>query len=126
MKTWDLSTIEVQPHKPHIVSSSADARAIVLHLPEGERLEDHEVHERAWVVLISGEVEITTTDGGRVEGGPGVLVEFDPRERHEVRALSEARFLLLLTPWPGKGHPHTLTLEEKAEVRTRASEHRAT
>lgn len=125
MKTWDLSTLEVQPRKPRILSSSDDARAIVLYLPEGERLEDHEVHERAWVLIVSGEVEITTADDHHAEGGPGMLVEFDPRERHEVRALSDARFLLLLTPWPGKGHPHTLTLEEKAEVRTRATEHRA-
>lgn len=60
MKSWDINALDAKPHKPHIVSSSEDARAIVLHLPEGERLQDHEVHERAWVVLIAGEVEITT------------------------------------------------------------------
>jgi len=123
MKSWDLKTLEAKPHMPHIVSSSKDARAIVLHLPEGELLQDHEVHERAWVVLVAGEVEITTTAGDRVTGGPGLLVEFDPQERHEVRALSDARFLLMLTPWPGAGHPNTLTLEEKANVRSRAAEH---
>ncbi len=123
MKSWDIHALDVAPHKPHIVSSSQDARAIVLHLPAGERLQDHEVHERAWVVLITGEVEISTAAGERVEGGPGLMVEFDPRERHEVVARSDARFLLLLTPWPGRGHPGTLTLQEKDDVRERADEH---
>jgi quercetin dioxygenase-like cupin family protein len=123
MKSWDIHALDVKPHKPHIISSSQDARAIVLHLPAGERMQDHEVHERAWVVLIEGEIEIATAAGDSVAGGPGLVVEFDPRERHEVLARSDARFLLLLTPWPGVGHPNTLTLEQKAEVRARAAEH---
>jgi redox-sensitive bicupin YhaK (pirin superfamily) len=123
MKSWAIDALDVEPHKPHIVSSSQDARAIVLHLPAGERMQDHEVHERAWVVLIAGEVEISTAAGERVAGGPGLLVELDPRERHDVLAVSDARFLLLLTPWPGVGHPGALTLEQKDEVRTRAAEH---
>jgi len=123
MKSWNINTLDAKPHTPHIVSSSDDARAIVLHLPAGERLQDHKVHERAWVVVVAGEVEITTPAGDHVVGGPGLLVEFDPRERHEVLARSDARFLLLLTPWPGAGHPGTLTLDEKADVRARAAEH---
>jgi len=86
-------------------------------------MQDHEVHERAWVVLIAGEVEISTAAGERVAGGPGLLVEFDPQERHRVVARSDAHFLLLLTPWPGVGHPGTLTLEEKDVVGARAAEH---
>ena len=57
-----------------------------------------------------------------VEAEAGVLVYLPPRERHEVRALTDARVLLLLTPWPGSGHPGTMTLEQKAEVRARAAE----
>jgi hypothetical protein len=30
---------------------------------------------------------------------------FDPNERHEVTAKSDARLLLVLSPWPGEGHP---------------------
>jgi len=123
MKSWNITTLDAKPHTPHILSSSADARAIVLDLPAGERLQDHKVHERAWVVLVAGEIEITTPAGDHATGGPGLLVELDPHERHEVLALSDARFLLLLTPWPGAGHPGALTLEEKAEVRARAAEH---
>ena len=101
MKSWNLISLEVTPHAPKIVSSTSDARAIVLHLPAGESLQEHEVHERAWVAVLAGEVEIETEEGGLVTGGPGLLTEFEPRERHEVRARSEARRLLLLTPWPG-------------------------
>lgn len=122
MKSWELSGLDVEPHKPHVLSSSSDARTIVVDLPSGERMQDHEVHERAFVVLVSGELEITTPAGGRVSGGPGLLVEFEPRERHEVLARSDARFLLVLAPWPGSGHSGAMTLADKADVRARAAE----
>jgi hypothetical protein len=32
-------------------------------------------------------------------------VHFDPNERHEVRATKDARLILMLSPWPGEGHP---------------------
>jgi len=54
--------------------------AIVLELPAGEALTDHQVHERAWVTVIEGKVEITTTAGEQVCGGTGLVVEFAPRE----------------------------------------------
>jgi hypothetical protein len=31
-------------------------------------------------------------------------VRFDPEERHAVSSRDGARLLLLLAPWPGKGH----------------------
>jgi hypothetical protein len=40
-----------------------------------------------------------------VSGGAGLLAQFAPNERHEVRATEDARLLLLLSPWPGEGHP---------------------
>ena len=39
-------------------------RAIALAIPAGESMKDHQVHERAWVSILSGEAEITTTAGG--------------------------------------------------------------
>jgi redox-sensitive bicupin YhaK (pirin superfamily) len=87
------------------VSSTDDARAIVLHLPAGESLQEHEVHERAFLMVASGEVEVSAVGGdGAVTGGAGLLFEFDPHERHEVTARSDSRLLLLLAPWPGEGH----------------------
>lgn len=125
MRSWDLRAVELRPHSPEILSSTDEARAVVLEIPAGESLEDHQVHERAWVTVIGGEVEITTRDGETVAGGTGLMVEFAPGERHAVRALTTARLLLLLTPWPGDGHPGAMSLSEKATVRERAAAHRA-
>jgi quercetin dioxygenase-like cupin family protein len=126
VNSWDLRSLDLRPHSPEILSSSDDGRAIVLEIPAGESLGDHQVHERAWVTVIDGEVAVATTDGGMVTGGSGFMVEFAPGERHAVLARSTARLLLLLTPWPGAGHPGTMPLEEKAQSRRRAAERGAT
>ncbi len=124
MNSWDVRALDLRPHSPEILSTTDDARAIVLEVPAGESLQDHQVHERAWVTIIDGEVEITTTGGEKVVGGCGLMVEFAPGERHAVFACSTARLLLLLTPWPGPGHPGTMTLEDKAQATHRGIEHR--
>ena len=123
MKSWDVTRVDVEVHRPEILSSSDAARVIALQLPAGERLQQHMVHERAWVLVLAGELVITAAEGERVEGGPGLLAEFDPKEPHEVSARSDARLLLFLAPWPGDGHPGAMPLEEKAEARARAQEH---
>jgi quercetin dioxygenase-like cupin family protein len=125
MQSWDLKALEIEPHQPEILASAADARTIVLYLPAGEELQEHEVHERARVVVIDGAVDVTTPGGGAVAAGPGHLLEFGPGERHTIAARSDARLLLILTPWPGDGHPGAMTLEQKAEAHERAQRHRA-
>ena len=124
MKHWDLTT-SGSPSSggddPQILSSANDGRAILLHLPAGQTLDEHQVHERAWIVTVSGNVEVTPAGGDSVAAGPGQMFEFDPGERHELAATTEARVLLLLVPWPGDGHPGAMTLEEKASVRERAA-----
>lgn len=122
MQSWDLRTVEAAPHAPQIISSTEEARAIVLELQAGQRMQEHQVHERMWVVVIEGEVEVTASPEVRAAGGPGVLFEFAPQERHEVIARSDARLLLLLAPWPGEGHPGAMTLEEKASAVAHAAE----
>ncbi|MGH7910904.1 MAG: cupin domain-containing protein [Candidatus Dormibacteraceae bacterium] len=122
MRNWNLKTVEAQPREAQILSTTDDSRAVVLNLPAGEQLQEHEVHERAWVVVVSGEVEVGVVDGESMQAGPGHLFEFPPRERHWIAAFSDTRLLLMLTPWPGDGHPGAMTLEEKAGVRARAAE----
>ena len=105
MHHWDLRTLDVQPHHPQILHSSrGESRTIAIRLPAGEDLQDHEVHERAHLVVVDGEVDVDA-DGATVHGGPGFVAVFDPAERHEVRATADARLLLVLAPWPGQGHP---------------------
>ncbi len=124
METWDIGRLDGDAGKPEILSSSDAARVIALSLPAGEELRDHEVHERAFLAVLGGEVEVEA-GGDTVSGGAGLVAEFGPGERHEVRATADARLLLVLAPWPGNGHPGTMTLEEKAQVRERARERAA-
>ena len=105
MQHWDLRSLSVTAHEPQILDSSRGAaRSVVLQLPAGEMLQDHQVHERMHLVVVDGEVDIARDDD-TVTGGPGLLAVFEPGERHEVRARSDARLLLVLAPWPGAGHP---------------------
>jgi hypothetical protein len=121
VQSWDLKALDLKPRLPEILSSSDDARAIALDLAAGEILSDHEVHERVWMVVLDGEVEITTRAGERSRGGAGLLVELAPGERNEVLAAAKARLLLLLTPWPGSGHPGAMTIREKLYARRHAA-----
>lgn len=105
MQIWETAELDVEAHHPEILSSDDEGRVIALELPAGERLQEHQVHERAWLVVVRGRVEISDRDGQTVSGGPGLLAAFDPNERHEVAATEDARLLLVLSPWPGDGHP---------------------
>ena len=105
MEHWDLRALDLEPHHPRILHSArGEARSIAIQLPAGESLQEHEVHERAYVVVIEGAVEVDKGDE-TIGGGAGLAVVFDPHERHVVRATSNARLLLVLAPWPGDGHP---------------------
>jgi len=121
MENWDLRDLNLKPRLPEILSTTDSARAIALDLAAGEELGDHQVHERAWVLVVDGEVEVSSATGQSVTGGPGLLIQFPPAERHAVSAISDVRLLLLLTPWPGKDHPGAMTIQEKLYVRRHAA-----
>jgi quercetin dioxygenase-like cupin family protein len=104
LESWDIRSLDVAPHHPRILRSDEESRVIAINLPGGEELQDHQVHERAYVVVVDGEVEIVQ-DGQGQTGGPGFLAHFAPNERHEVRAKADSLLLLMLSPWPGEGHP---------------------
>jgi quercetin dioxygenase-like cupin family protein len=105
MDIWDIRSLDVQPHQPRVLrSDDGAARAIAIYLPAGEQLQEHEVHEHAYLVVIDGEVELEQ-DSETQTAGPGSAAHWVPQERHEVRAKSDARLLLVLAPWPGAGHP---------------------
>jgi quercetin dioxygenase-like cupin family protein len=105
MQSWDISNLDVEPHNPEVLASDDEGRVIAINLPAGERLQQHQVHERAWLVVAAGAVEIDDAGGETISGGPGLLAAFAPNERHEIRATDDARLLLVLSPWPGEGHP---------------------
>jgi quercetin dioxygenase-like cupin family protein len=104
METWDVRKLSVEPHHPQVLRSDAETRAIAIQLPAGEELQEHQVHERAYVIVVDGEVEIDHSDN-HVAGGCGLLAHFEPNERRTIRAQTDARIVLVLAPWPGEGHP---------------------
>ncbi len=120
MRVWHTPTLEVAAHEPAILSSSDAARIVAIELPAGERLDEHQVHERTFLIVVRGEIELADGIGQPVIGGPGMFAEFDPGELHEVRALADSRILLALAPWPGEGHPGAMSLEDKARAREMA------
>ena len=57
MEHWDLRTLDVQPHQPQILDSKrGESRTIALRLRAGEGLQEHQVHERAHVIVVDGEI----------------------------------------------------------------------
>ena len=100
MDSWDLTTLDVEVHKPSVLRSDRGAaRVIAINLPAGDQLQEHEVHEHAYLVVATGELEIEHA-GGTQTAGPGFVAHWEPHERHEVRAKADSRFVLLLAPWP--------------------------
>jgi quercetin dioxygenase-like cupin family protein len=104
LDTWNIRELDVQPHQPQVLRTDSEARLVAINLPAGEALDDHQVHERAYVVVVEGEVQIGPA-GDMQAAGVGFVAHFDPNERHEVRATSDSRIVLFLAPWPGEGHP---------------------
>ena len=68
MNSWTINDLDLKTTLPEILASTDDARAIALMIPAGESFDDHQVHERAWVTVLDGEVEITTSGGESVIG----------------------------------------------------------
>jgi quercetin dioxygenase-like cupin family protein len=104
METWDIRALTIEPHQPKVLRSDEETRAIAIHLPAGEELQEHQVHERTYLVVADGEIEISQ-DGRTETGGVGCVSHFEPNERRTVRAVSDARIVMVLSPWPGVGHP---------------------
>ena len=123
MKRWDLCSLAPSSEKrtarepgadaprvprsdrqmPRVLFSSPECRAVVIDLQNGEELGDHHVRERAVVEVVAGRISIECSDE-TVECETGTLVTFDPGESHLLRALADARLLLLLAPWPAAKH----------------------
>jgi quercetin dioxygenase-like cupin family protein len=117
VETWDVNSLELEPHLPQVLRSDSEGRTILINLPAGDRLGEHQVHERSWVVVVGGEVEVEASGSTPVKGGAGLLVHAQPNERNEIRAISDARLVMVLLPWPGEGHP-----SQRAAAQTEASD----
>ena len=105
MQSWNLTEIEAPAgaRLAEAIETVDGARAIVIRLAPGEELGDHQVRERAWLVVVEGTARIEA-DGDAVEAGPATLLTFEPGERHSVTSEGGARIVMILSSWPGDGH----------------------
>jgi quercetin dioxygenase-like cupin family protein len=105
VQSWDLMEVDAPAgtRDPVIVHSGHEARAVLIVLNAGQVMGDHQVKENAWVTVLDGRVRVSAGDES-IEATPGMLVRFDPDERHSLGSEEGARILLLLAPWPGEGH----------------------
>jgi quercetin dioxygenase-like cupin family protein len=87
-----------------VLFSTPEARGVVIDLAAGDELGDHRVRERAILHVLAGTVECASNGGASASCGRGTLVVFEPGEPHAVRATAPSRLLLVLAPWPAKGH----------------------
>jgi mannose-6-phosphate isomerase-like protein (cupin superfamily) len=105
VQSWDITTIEAPGGTvdPTVLTTDDGTRAIAIRLEAGQAMNDHQVRERAWVVVVEGRAKIRSGDEV-VDGGVGTLVTFEPGERHAISSEGGARLLIILAPWPGPGH----------------------
>jgi quercetin dioxygenase-like cupin family protein len=104
VRSWQLHEIETpEGTRSPVVLDSEESRAVLIGMKPGQELGEHQVRERAWIVVVDGQIEVESA-GDALEAPAGSLLMFDPAERHTVRSPGGARVLLLLTPWPGPGH----------------------
>jgi len=105
VQSWNLPELETPDgsRSPIVLHSTEDARAVLIGLDPGQELGDHQVHENAYMVVVAGQVEVSSGEE-TVEAGPGTFVRFEATERHRIASRDGARILLFLAPWPGPGH----------------------
>lgn len=104
MRAWQLNEIETpEGTRSPVVLDSEDSRAVLIGIKPGQELGEHQVRERAWVVVVDGAVQVETANES-LTASTGTLLEFEPTERRTVRSEGGARVLIVFTPWPGPGH----------------------
>ena len=105
MQRWNLREIETAggSRSPVVLDSDELGRAVLLSLDPGQQLGDHQVKEHAFLLVVDGSARVDV--GGEAVNAPaGMLIRFEPDERHAVSTEEGARLLLFLAPWPGPGH----------------------
>jgi hypothetical protein len=120
MRSWSIEDLDVRSGQQEVLFSSDDSRALALRVGAGERLACNQIHKRAWIMPVSGEIEVTSAGVSPIRGGPGLVIELDAKDRHEVVAREDAHLLLLLTPGSGIGRPGSIPVAVKRPHPARA------
>ena len=86
VRTWQLHEIDMPAGtRSPVVLDSEDSRAVLIRIAPGQELGEHQVRERAWVVVVDGAIQAETADGS-LTAETGTLLEFEPTERRTVRS----------------------------------------
>ena len=105
VQSWDVNEIDAPEgtRRAAALETVDGARAIIIRLAPGEELGEHQVRERAWLMVVEGSTRVES-GGDAVEAGPGTLVTFAPNERHKVSSATGTRIVMILSSWPAEGH----------------------
>jgi quercetin dioxygenase-like cupin family protein len=105
MQHWNLREIETPggSRSPVVLDSDELGRAVLIALDPGQQLGDHQVKEHAILLVVDGSARVEA-GGEAIDAQTGMLIRFEPDERHAVSSEEGARLLLFLAPWPGLGH----------------------
>src|SRR5438132_7733578 len=78
MESWNLREIDAPggSRSPVVLRSDDSARAVLIALEPGQALGDHQVKERALVLVLDGKVRVEA-GGGTIEGEYGSFFSFD-------------------------------------------------
>ena len=104
METWDIRSLAIEPHQPQVLRSDAETRAIAICSPPARSSRSTRC-TRAPTCSSSTARSRSRRTAQSTTGGSGLLSHFEPNERRTVKAISDARLVLVLAPWPGEGHP---------------------
>ena len=105
MQSWDVNEIAVPEgtRRAELLETVDGARAIIIRLAPGEELGEHQVRERAWLIVVDGSARIEA-GSDVVEAVPGTLLTFEPDERHKISSAGGTRIVLILSSWPADDH----------------------
>jgi mannose-6-phosphate isomerase-like protein (cupin superfamily) len=105
VQSWNVNAIEVPEgtRRAEALETVDGARAIIIRLAPGEELGEHQVRERAWLLVVDGSARIEA-GGDIVDAEPGTLLTFEPDERHTVSSAGGIRIVMILSSWPADGH----------------------
>jgi hypothetical protein len=90
---------------------------LLLLLNPGQSLDEHEVRENTWAVVVEGAIEVSAAGSDEaLVLEQGALVYWKAQERRSISSPRGARMLLVLTSWPGPGHYTAAERDSQAAV----------
>jgi quercetin dioxygenase-like cupin family protein len=117
--TWNLLTIESPEgtRDPHVIHEGDRSRGVLLVLNAGQSLDEHEVRESTWALVVEGAIEVSAAGSDEaLTLEQGSLVYWNAQERRSIASPQGARMLMILTPWPGEGHYTAAERDSQAAV----------